>query len=358
MKKQFQIFIFSFLTIIQISTSVAQGTSVINDYPDFSATEGGVDSPATIFNTLRQANLLKITIDTDLDNLIDNRKKDDYQDAELTIFSKDGPEQHKVRLKPRGKFRRRTCDFPPLKVKFNKSELAERGISTSHKSLKLVTHCMDDEVSQQSVLKEYAAYKMYNEITEASFNIQLVEITYKNSAKNTEEDVKYGFFIEDTGEIVDRIGGGVVEERYNISLDSISKRYSHLIPMFQFMIANMDWRPRMLQNIKVIKKENGERIMIPYDFDFSGLVDASYAVPNIDFKQTDIRQRLYMNKVDNLNELAPTIRFFQLHKAEVIKCISDCQYLTKKNRKNLTKYINAFFTIINSDELATAAFVK
>jgi hypothetical protein len=360
MKKQIQIFLFFFLAILIFATTngVAQGTSVKSELLDFESFDGGVDSPATIFKTLNQSDILKITIVTDLDNLLENKKKDDYQDAKLTFVSKDKTEEHSIQLKPRGKFRRRTCEFPPLKIKFNKSELAENGLSTSHKSLKLVTHCMDDEEAQQNVIEEYLAYKMYNKITKASFNVQLVEVTYTNSAKDTLDTVKFGFFIEDTDELAERIEGKEVKDHYNMTLDSISKRYSHVIPMFQFMIANMDWRPQMLQNIKIIQKENGERIMVPYDFDFSGFVDASYAVPNIDFKQKDIRERLYMNKVDDLDQLRPTIKFFQTNKDEIIQCIKECDHLTRRNKRDLSNYINEFYNIIDSDALATEAFVK
>ena len=357
MTTKIQFFFFFFLVLFNMSTATAQGTAVL-DAPKFSLLDGGVDSPATIFKKLNQSDVLKITIETDLDNLIQNKKRDDYQKATLTFMSEDSLEQHDIKLRPRGKFRRRTCDFPPLKIKFNKSELAEKGIATVHKSLKLVTHCMEDKGGEQALLKEFVAYKMYNKITDASFKVQLVEITFVNSAKDTSDQVKYGFIIEDTNEMAERIDGVEVENCYNITLDSISERYSNMIPMFQYMIGNLDWRPKMLQNIKVVDKKNGERIMVPYDFDFSGLVNASYAIRNVDYNQTDILQRIYVNKVDDMAELASTIKFFQLHKEEILQCIKDCEQLTKRNRKEMTRYINDFYRTLDNETLAKEAFLK
>ena len=51
--------------------------------------------------------------------------------------------------------------------------------------------------------------------------------------------------------------------------------------LFEYMISNTDWNVSLLHNIKLIrKKDTKEIIVVPYDFDYSGLVNADYAVPN------------------------------------------------------------------------------
>jgi len=357
MTKKIQIIAFFFFAILNIQTATAQGTS-FHSLPDYSMLDGGVESPNTIFKTINKSDILKITLQTDLDYLIANKKKDDYQKATLTVDTEKGAEVHEVKVKPRGKFRRKTCDFPPLKIKFNKAGLKEKGIHTSHKSLKLVTHCMDnDPDAEQRIVKEYMAYKMYNLLTEASFKVQLVEITYVNDT-DASMNTQYGFIIENTNEMAERIDGTEVEGKFNLTLDSIQKNYQHLIPMFQYMIANMDWRTRMNQNIKTIDKKDGNRIMVPYDFDFSGLVDAPYAIPNKDYQQQNIQDRIYMNKVDQLKELKSTIKYFQVHKQDIINSIKQCEHLTKKNRRKMINYINDFYNTLDNPQLSKAAFVK
>ncbi len=358
MTKKIQIFAFFFLSILTITSASAQGLTSVKDYSGFPLLDGGVESAKTIFKTMNDTDLLKVTLTTDLDHLIENKKKDDYQEATLTIDSGDGLELHNVKVKPRGKFRRSTCDFPPLKIKFKKEGLKEKGISTSHKSLKLVTHCMDNPDAEQTILKEYIAYKMYNQLTDASFKVQLVEVTYVNSAKDTLDNVKYGFIIENTNEMAERNEGTEVENLYNLTLDSINTKYSHLIPMFQYMISNMDWRPKMLQNVKFIDKENGDRIMVPYDFDFSGLVNAPYAIPNQDFKQSDVQERIYMNRVEDIKELMPTIKYFTAKKEDIMNTIKQCDKLSKKNRKEMVRYVNDFYETLNDPSTRYGAFVK
>lgn len=358
MTKKIQFFAFFILTILNLNSVTSQGTTALNKFSDFSLIDGGVESVQTIFKTMNQDDLLKITIESDIDNLLENKLKDDYQDAKLSIASSDGVELHDVSIKPRGKFRRRTCEFPPIKIKFKKSGLKEKGISTSHKSLKLVTHCMETEEAQQTILKEYLAYKMYNVLTDASFKVQLVEITYVNAGKGLEDQVKYGFIIENTDEMAERIGGLELEDRYNLSLDSIQGQYRHIIPMFQYMISNMDWRPHSMQNLKLVEKENGDKLLVPYDFDFSGLVDAPYSRPDVDYHQTSVKQRIYRNRVDDLKTLMPTIKYFQIHKNEIYKTVKDCDRLSKKNRRKMISFLNDFYYTLSDKSFAEDAFVK
>jgi len=84
-----------------------------------------------------------IIIETDLDSLINYRNRNTYQPA---VFSHgDGYGNlfiHNIRLKPRGKFRRKICDFPMIKIDFSKKDLKKRRYK-KFDDYKLVTHCMD-----------------------------------------------------------------------------------------------------------------------------------------------------------------------------------------------------------------------
>lgn len=360
MTKQFIFSIVLLFFTLQTNYSFAQGaTSAVSVKPvSLVDTDGGIVSGNTIFQNLGKKDLLRISIRTDINYLIENKIKDEYQKAQFTIEDEAGGETFPIKIKPRGRFRRMNCAFPPLKVKFGKEDLSERGISTKHKSLKLVTHCLEDESASQNVIKEYLAYKMYNVLTDVSFNVQLVEVTYIDSNDETQSITNYGFLIEDTDELAERNGGKEIENAYNITLDDVKKSYAHLVPMFQYMIANMDWRPQMLQNVKVIETADEERIIVPYDFDFSGLVEAPYAIPSVDYQQTDIRQRIYMNKVDDLEELDKTIHYFKANKKKILSVIEDCERLTKDNKKSMVKYIKEFYRTIENPLKSYEAFVN
>ena len=79
--------------------------------------------------------------------------------------------------------------------------------------------------------------------------------------------------------------------------------------------------------------------MVPYDFDFAGLVNTSYAKPNPDFKQVSVKQRIYMDKEKNLEELSDIIRYFKKHKEGLFDIVRDTKELNKKNKKEILQYL-------------------
>ena len=49
-----------------------------------------------------------------------------------------------------------------------------------------------------------------------------------------------------------------------------------LASVFQYMIGNFDWHITRLHNVKMFSDEENH-FMLPYDFDYSGFVNAHYA---------------------------------------------------------------------------------
>ena len=315
--------------------------------------------PQSIFETLSTEERLQITLTADFSYLLENKYDENYQQAFLSYSKNDGNQQLEVKVRARGKFRRKTCDFPPLKLKFKKGALKDLGIRTNHKSLKLVTHCMDAPDAEQNLIKEYLAYQMFNTLTDQSFRVKLIEVTYQD-AKGVEEPVKrMGFLIENTNEMAERLGGEECEQCYNTQLSQLDVRYCHLLTMFQYMIGNTDWNPQMMHNVKVVNLPTQDKpVLVPYDFDFSGLVNASYARPNPDYKQTDIRQRIYMHKVEDFNEVKPIIRFFKVKEKEILQLVKDNDYLTKKNKRDTMQFLRSFFSLLDNPDAAKMEFVK
>lgn len=90
----------------------------------FSATltaQNKLDRP-TIFQKIAQVDAAKLTLEADLTTIVANKKSNDYFPGALTLG--DG-QQFKVDIRPRGKYRRRIAEIPPLKIKF-KCKVSER----------------------------------------------------------------------------------------------------------------------------------------------------------------------------------------------------------------------------------------
>lgn len=349
---------FSFYFLFSFSFLFAQDS--VNPIPDASAFISNLEkSKHSVFDDLEDEPQLKITLESNFAELIENKNEDEYQPAVISYEKSNGEIfQTALKIKARGRYRRKVCDFPPLKLKFDKQDLVEDGYSPNYTSFKLVTHCLDTDEEKQNVIREYLAYKLYNELTPLSYEVKLIEITYLDSSGETEPTVRFGFLIENTKELSHRLGGEEIE-KYNMDLSAMNTQDRQLFSMFQFMIGNTDWKTNMMHNIKIVQSDDGKEIkMIPYDFDFAGLVNTSYAKPNPDYKQVSVKQRIYMDKVSNLEELNEMILYFRKHKEGLFNIVKNMDNLDKKNKKEVLQYLKSFYNILDNTEEARLAFVN
>jgi hypothetical protein len=85
----------------------------------------------------------------------------------------------KISVEVRGHFRREYCYLPPLKLIYKNNPSA----AFYHlKSLKLVSPCRVLQTDEQNLLKEFIVYKIYNLITDKSFRVRLLNLSYQDSS--------------------------------------------------------------------------------------------------------------------------------------------------------------------------------
>lgn len=257
-----------------------------------------------------------------------------------------------VRLRKRGNFRLRNCFYAPVKLKIKKKK-AEGTLFESHKNLKLVLPCKTEKFKNDYILKEYLAYKMYEVISPYHFKARLVNLEYEElKNKKSKTHNLLGILVEDDKHVAKRIGGKVWDRKVHPlnQLDQESVRNA----FFQFMIANTDFSNAYSHNAKLFYLEN-QIIPVPYDFDMSGLVDASYSVVSlVSSKPLDIENvtdRLYRGFIRNptvyteirLEYLANRLALL----AEIEKCKSMFEDPFEYN--TTIEFINKFFEIITDD---------
>lgn len=308
----------------------------------------------TIFQSLKRSTALEITIETNLTELLENRFTEEYQAASVVYANEEGQElQYDLKLRPRGKFRRRVCDFPPVKLKFPKKQLLSEGYN-KHNDLKLVTHCLEDKFEgNENVMKEYLAYLLYNELSPNSFQVQLVKITYKDTSNKYGKIKRYGFLIEDTDEMAERLNGDECD-CIGSSLGNLVDKDENLMSIFQYMIGNEDWSTKMARNLKMVKRNDGSIIPVPYDFDFSGLVDASYALPNADYNLVSVKDRFFMGREVDSSILGSNIFLVKNKKKELYRLVERFKYLSFEGKEEILAYLDTFYanlkelTLLNS----------
>ena len=109
------------------------------------------------------------------------------------------------------------------------------------------------------------------------------------------------------------------------------------------MIGNEDFSLLTNKNLKILRTKPDSIFRVaPYDFDFSGLVDASYAIPNSDYKLKSVKSRVFLG-ICNDKELQPTIQHFKDKKEELLACIDNFTLMNKSERKSIKKYILSFY---------------
>lgn len=304
-----------------------------------------VASDKTIFKEIQTTDHL--TLRTNLDSLLLNKMEDSYQKAQL-VGVKNGAERINlpIKIKSRGKSRRRMCEMPPLKLNFKKEDLANLGMNQDFDKLKLVTHCQLDGEMEDLLLKEYWTYRFYNELSVNSFRVKLVKITYVHELDPNRQIDSYAVIIENSAEMAHRIGGTIVKQ-YGVTSDQLVSNDYHNLLVFNYMIGNTDWDVRFQQNVKLVKIEGQDQfIPVPYDFDQAKLVDAPNIKVNTNLRTPKPDNRYVMDPLNDPVVLANSIEQFEKFKKDGAQIHKNCTFLKKKDKKKMSRYLESFYALL------------
>jgi hypothetical protein len=295
---------------------------------------------------------LRLTLASDFTKLKRNKYETKYQPAELTIHLAEGDSAtYKIRIRPRGNRRLDLCGFPPIKLNFKKSDRDNPHIG-DETTMKLVTHCNELSSYDDWILKEYLVYRMFNVLTDFSFKVRLVEMKYIDTGKNEKLLSKHAFLIEHIKRLAERHDGMEIEE-LRISQKTVNQKQLAIMGLFQFMIGNTDWAVSNEHNLKYIRRFDvmkPEPITIPYDFDYSGIVDTDYATPTLNLPIDHVRQRYYLLWCMPEEIMNETFELYLEKKGEIYAVIQDFPYLKGRSKKLMIKYLDDFFQIIESEK--------
>jgi hypothetical protein len=268
-----------------------------------------------------------------------------------------GEDRITVNIRTRGHSRRAgtTCTFAPLRIEFPSK--ADGTVFEGHKSLKLGTHCRDVDLYEQYVYREYAVYKLFNQVTPRSFRARLATATYVDAASSKPLTTRGGLFLEDDDDVARRLGGETSE------LQGLG--YSHLdadsmttLGLFEYMIGNTDMSLFKLHNIIVVRAADGVMYPVPYDFDYSGVVNARYAIPAKTLNLSTVRERLYRGPCLTQEDLAPILARLQRMRDDLLGLYDTVPSLDDSYRKGAKSYLDGFFKIIEKPGDAKKAFVE
>ena len=312
----------------------------------------------SLFTSLSQDRILSVTIHTNQRKFIKDKKKENYQPATLSFKDANGNQiTHDIEMKSRGNMRLKTCYFPPIRIKLSDSTLSSNNLKPYPK-LKLVVGCKGGESYEQLLLKEYLAYKINNIITDQSFRVQLLELTMTDSEGKVDDRTSYAFAIEDQDEMAERLGGILFEPK-SVSRRALQKDAYDVLALFQFVIGNTDWFVLNKHNTKYVRLENPPAIVpIAYDFDFAGLVNAPYAVPNEKMPISSVLQRFFIGDCKEEGGYSEAIDKLLSKKTEIFELVQGFAQLTDRSRDFLIKFLTESFEILEDPKKVQKEFGK
>jgi hypothetical protein len=282
------------------------------------------------------------------------RKKDRSvcQDATASLsYSLDGQQYLnlpvKVRTRGTWRLRRDVCTIPPLFLVFPEEQPAE-SLFAGQDLLPLTTHCSNrDERHDDYVLKEYLAYRIYQLFSKKSVRVRLAYIRYRKQPEDKPPRSNYSFFSEHFLSVAARTGTELWKTSSFKPTQSDPMEMATM-ELFQYMIGNTDFSALAQHNIVLLRAPDGQVTPLPYDFDFSGLVNASYAGPLPKLRLRSVRQRLYRGFCHPGLDWDALFQQFRDKRMDVFELLESTPGLSKSAQKSTLRYLKKFYEILDS----------
>lgn len=261
-----------------------------------------------------------------------------------------------LKISLRGRSRLRSCQYPPLRLNFKKGALAGTPFAGQNK-LKLVTRCRGNAKYQDYLELEYLIYRIFNLITPYSLRVRWLDMTFLDESRGGRESQRTGFLIEDVGRAANRMG----RQRINvpgIAVGDLAGRHATQVAIFNYFIGNTDWSvvaashgDNCCHNGKPLVEagRRDEIVVIPYDFDQAGLINAEYARPSRQLPIRSVRNRLYRGFC-RFNDQVPEVLSLFKERREAIETLITQSRLSRAARRAAESYIRVFYAVADSEK--------
>lgn len=292
---------------------------------------------------------ITVTLTTNLKRIRgDKGENAPWRPGSLTLNDTAGkPVTIPIRLKTHGIWRLKNCDFPPIRLNFNKDS-SKHTVFHGLDQPKLTSYCRDNNDYEQYVLQELQLYRIYRLLTPASHAVRLLHLTYVDSATGKPLTTRYAFIGEEGGPMAARLNGRILKAK-GATPDDLEPFADVVVGLFQYLIGNTDFALGALHNAEIVGQETGNFIPVGYDFDFSGAVNARYATPDPRLGTRTVRERIYRGYCVPTEEYPKAVALFNAKKDSIYGLYSD--QIGKLLQPNIVKetleYYDEFYKTIN-----------
>lgn len=321
------------------------------------AQESDAPKPAKLFDV---EDTLAVTINAPWRDIERKKRNQDPYPATIEYVDELGNSMSlPLTVQRRGIKRQELCDFPPVKLRFEKENV--KGTTfRGQKSLKMVTHCKERSVYEQYYIVEMLIYEMYRQLTDYSFRVRPLSVTYYDSERDRAAEPRFAFLIEDDSDVAKRHDLKKLKTP-NIHYNRLEPQLSSIFSLFQFMIGNVDWASlrgpdpeECCHNVKLIAPEplgpDDWVYPVPYDFDSAGLVDAQYAAPPDGLPIWKVTQRLFRGYCWHNDTLDEARDLYLEKEGAIMSVVAAEERLDSGPRRDVDKYLAQFFEIIKDPQ--------
>jgi len=259
-------------------------------------------------------------------------------------------------ISPRGKSRRKTCSHPPLRLNFKKKATTGTLFEGQNK-LKLVTHCSRKLSRGGYLAAEMLAYRLFNLLSEVSFRVRAVEVTYVDS-DDLSRQTWPAFLIEHKRQLAARVGGELLDTEA-VELAQLNASYAAMVSIFSYMIGNIDFSLRRgpanecCHNAVPIALT--DTFSVPYDFDASMLVGAPYTAAS---SGSGKPRRVYRGYCAHNAQLLSAVDDVLAQQDAVLKMTREFSDLPGLKHARAERLLLKFFAVLSSEKAVRRKLVN
>jgi len=261
-----------------------------------------------------------------------------------------------LQVRARGNTRLQICTFPPIRLDF-KPEASAGTLFAGLPDLKVVTQCERNRRHADYVRLEHRIYRIFNLLTPLSFRARMLSISYRDTDGWIAPFTAAAFLIEDIEDVARRNDMRVIR-RGRLGVADVDAAHTNLLELFQYLVGNTDWsayhssdgRDECCHNGRTLQPQgvSGDVVLVPFDFDNAGLVNADYAIPHPKLHIPSVRKRVYRGMCANNGYVAASIERLLQARAQ-IEALFSGGGLSKRARQSALSYITSFYDIIEDE---------
>ena len=201
---------------------------------------------------------------------------------------------------------------------------------------------------------------MYNVLSEFSFKARMLRINYFDSLTNQPICSEYAFFLLDLDDLASRNDALAVEKK-GIHPKFLRPFDYGVMAVFQYMIGNTDWHEPSLHNLYLLKPQDPTSqylVAVPFDFDYSGIINSHYAVVREGLPIENVKERLYRGLCQNQDMVKAVLEHFVTHKQAVYAAVNKHGVLSERERDSMIHYLDEFYHIFDKPRRVRRAFIS